>query len=42
MGRLIKSVIGLNIFLSEKSGIIDSINHTFVKIRIESYNSLPI
>ena len=28
--------------LSGKSGIIDSINHTFVKIRIESYNSLPI
>ena len=28
--------------LSKKSGIADSINHNFVKIRIDSYNSLPI
>ena len=27
---------------SEKSGITDSINHTFERIRIDSYNSLPI
>ena len=27
---------------SEKSGITDSINHNFGKIRIDSYNSLPI
>ena len=28
--------------ISEKSGITDSINHNFEKIRIDSYNSLPI
>ena len=28
--------------LSEKSGIADSINHNFVRIRIDSYDSLPI
>ena len=28
--------------MSQKSGITDSINHSFGKIRIESYNSLPI
>ena len=28
--------------ISEKSGITDSINHNFRKIRIYSYNSLPI
>ena len=27
--------------ISEKSGITDSINHNFSKIRIDSYNSLP-
>ena len=27
---------------SEKSGITDSINHSFGRIRIDSYNSLPI
>ena len=26
---------------SEKSGITDSINHNFARIRIDSYNSLP-
>ena len=28
--------------ISDKSGITDSINHSFEKIRIDSYNSLPI
>ena len=28
--------------ISEKSGITDSINYSFGKIRIESYNYLPI
>ena len=28
--------------ISEKSGINNSINHNFGKIRIDSYNSLPI
>ena len=28
--------------IREKSGITDSINHNFGKIRIDSYNSLPI
>ena len=28
--------------ISEKDGITDSINHNFEKIRIDSYNSLPI
>ena len=28
--------------ISEKSGITDIINHNFGKIRIDSYNSLPI
>ena len=28
--------------ISEKSGITDSINHNFARIRIYSYNSLPI
>ena len=28
--------------LIEKSGITESINHNFGKIRIDSYNSLPI
>ena len=28
--------------ISEKSGIADIINHIFGKIRINSYNSLPI
>ena len=28
--------------ISEKSGTTDSINHNFIKIRIYSYNSLPI
>ena len=28
--------------ISEKSGIADSINYNFRKIRVDSYNSLPI
>ena len=28
--------------INEKSGITDSINHNFGRIRIESYNTLPI
>ena len=28
--------------ISEKSGITDSINHNFTRIRIDSYHSLPI
>ena len=28
--------------ISEKSGIADIINHNFARIRIDSYNSLPI
>ena len=28
--------------ISEKSCITDSINHSFARIRIDSYNSLPI
>ena len=28
--------------ISEKSSITDSINHNFARIRIDSYNSLPI
>ena len=28
--------------ISEKSGITESINHNFARIRIDSYNSLPI
>ena len=29
-------------FISERSGIADSINHNFGKIKLDSYNSLPI
>ena len=29
-------------FISKKSGITDSIKYNFAKIRIDSYNSLPI
>ena len=28
--------------ISEESGITDSINHNFARIRIDLYNSLPI
>ena len=39
MDCLIKFVIRL---ISKKSGITNTINHNFGKIRIHSYNSLPI
>ena len=40
---LLDKTCGENEYLiSRKSGIISSINHNFGKIRIDSYNSLPI
>ena len=33
---------GTKYLISDKSGTTDSINYNFVKIRIDSYNSLPI
>ena len=38
---MMKFIIGLD-KISEESGITNSINHNFARIRIESYNSLPI
>ena len=38
---MMKFVIVLNL-ISGKSGIRDSINHNLARIRIDSYNSLPI
>ena len=32
----------INYLIREKSGITDSINHNFARIRIDSYNPLPI
>ena len=32
----------INYLINEKSGITDSINHNFTRIRIDSYNSSPI
>ena len=32
----------IKFLISEKSGIADSINYNFARIRIDSYNSLPI
>ena len=32
----------INYLISQKSGITDSVNHNFVRIRVDSYNSLPI
>ena len=40
MGCLMKLVN--KYFISKKSGITNSINHNFGKIRIDSYNSLPL
>ena len=38
-----KLMLGLLRYLiSEKTGIINSINHNFARIRIDSYISLPI
>ena len=39
---VVKLVIRLKYLISAKSGITDSINHKFARIRIDSYNSLPI
>ena len=39
---MVKFVIELNILQVKKSGALDSINHSFARIRIDSYNSLPI
>ena len=35
-------MIEINYLINEKSGITYSINHNFARIRIDSYNSLPI
>ena len=40
-GLFDKTCDKIKYLISEKSGIIDSINHNFGKIRIASYNSLP-
>ena len=41
--RIYKAIFDrINYVIIEKSGIIDSINHNFARIRIDSYNSLPI
>ena len=32
----------INYLISEKNGVTYSINHNFARIRIDSYNSLPI
>ena len=42
MDCLIKFVIRLNIFQVKKNSITNNIDHSFGKIRIDSYNSLPI
>ena len=42
MDGLIKFMIRLNILQAKKSCITDSINHSFRRISIDSYNSLPI
>ena len=41
MVGLIEFLIALNILLVKKM-VTDSINHNFARIRIDSYNSLPI
>ena len=42
MVGLIKFVIGINNLQVKKSGITDSIHHNFGKLRIDSFDSLPI
>ena len=37
---MMQFIKGLDI-LQVKSGVTDSINHNFLRIRIDSYNSLP-
>ena len=39
---MLKLAIGLGYLICEKTGIKDSINHNFARIRIDLYNSLPI
>ena len=39
---MIKFVIRLNILISEKTGITDSSNNNFARIKIDLYDSLPI
>ena len=41
MDCLIKSVKKIKCLINKKSGITNSINNNFGKIRIDSYNSLP-
>ena len=38
---VIKVMVRLKYLLSKKIGITDSVSHNFVRIRIESYDSLP-
>ena len=42
MGFLIKFYDAIRYVISKKSGIINSINYNFRKIKIDSYNCLPI
>ena len=39
---IIKICDRIKYLIYEKSGITDSANHNFARIRIDSYNSLPI
>ena len=41
-GLFDKSCDKIKYLINEKSGIMNSINHSFGKIRIDSYNSMPI
>ena len=40
--RMYNAILRINHLISEKSGITDSINHYFARLRIDSYNCLPI
>ena len=42
MDGLIKFVKGLNVLQVEKCDITNNINHNFGKIRVDSYNYLPV
>ena len=37
-----KFLDNIKYFINEKSGVADSVNHNFGRIRIDSYDSLPI
>ena len=41
IGLMMLFIIELDIFLSEKNGIAECINHNFARTRINWYNSLP-